>query len=61
MIKTLGPLEDAPDLDSIAPVLQNWADLIRHKDSTVSKAVFVTLLYADTHCSSLPHLMSMPA
>ncbi|KAL0045065.1 hypothetical protein WJX82_006977 [Trebouxia sp. C0006] len=33
MIKTLGPLEDVPDLDSIAPVLQNWADLIRHKDN----------------------------
>ncbi|KAA6418570.1 MAG: hypothetical protein FRX49_11515 [Trebouxia sp. A1-2] len=29
MIKTLGPLEDAPDVDSIAPVLQNWADLMR--------------------------------
>ena len=60
MIKTLGPLEDAPDLDSIAPVLQSWADLIRHKDNAVSKAVFVTLLYADTHCSWLLHLMSMP-
>ncbi|KAL0017843.1 hypothetical protein WJX77_008034 [Trebouxia sp. C0004] len=34
MIKTLGPLEDAPDLDGIAPVLQNWADLIRNKDNT---------------------------
>ena len=50
MIKTLGPLEDAPDLDSIAPVLRNWADLIRHKDNAVSKALFFTLLYADTHC-----------
>ncbi len=61
MIKTLGPLEDAPDLDSIAPVLQNWADLIRHKDNAVSKAVLMTLLYADTHCSWLLHLMSMTA
>ena len=60
MIKTLGPLEDAPDLDSIAPVLQNWADLIRNKDKAVSKAVFMTLLHADTHCSWLLHLMCMP-
>ena len=59
MIKTLGPLEDAPDLDSIAPVLQNWADLIRHNDNAVSQAFLVTLLYADTHCSWLFHLMSM--
>lgn len=60
MIKTLGPLEDAPDLDGIAPVLQNWADLIRHKDNAVSQAFFVTLLHADTHCSWLLHLMSVP-
>lgn len=51
MIKTLGPLEDAPDVDSIAPVLQNWADLMRSTNNPVSKAVFVTLLYADTYCS----------
>ena len=52
MIKTLGPLEDAPDLDSIAPVLQNWAELIRNKTNPVSKAVLMTLLHADTdtHC-----------
>lgn len=51
MIKTLGPLEDAPDLDSIAPILQNWADLIKNKDKPVSKAVFATLLYADIFCA----------
>lgn len=52
MIKTLGPLEDAPDLDSIAPVLQNWAELIRNSANPVSKAVLMTLLHADadTHC-----------
>ena len=52
MIKTLGPLEDAPDLDSIAPVLQNWAELIRNKTNPVSEAVLMTLLHADadTHC-----------
>ena len=53
MIKTLGPLEDAPDLDSIAPVLQDWAELIRNSANPVSKAVLMTLLHADadTHCS----------
>lgn len=38
MIKTLGPLEDASDLASIAPVLHHWADVITKADSHVSSA-----------------------
>ena len=35
MIKTLGPLEDASDLVSIAPVLHHWADVISKADKQV--------------------------
>ena len=36
MIKTLGPLEDASDLASIAPVLHHWAEVISKADKHVS-------------------------
>ena len=36
MIKTLGPLEDASDLASIAPVLHHWAEVISNGDQHVS-------------------------
>lgn len=35
MIKTLGPMEDASDLASIAPVLHHWADVISKTDKHV--------------------------
>lgn len=35
MIKTLGPMEDASDLASIAPVLHHWADVIIKADKHV--------------------------
>ena len=35
MIKVLGPLEGAPDLGSIAPVLHHWAEVVSNHDKHV--------------------------
>ena len=35
MIKTLGPLEDASDLASIAPVLHQWSDVVSKAEKQV--------------------------
>lgn len=52
MIKTLGPLEDASDIASIAPVLQNWADEISHQDMPVS-APLITHAHETNFCCLL--------
>lgn len=54
MIKTLGPLEDASDLASIAPVLHHWADVISKADSQVSSASLLRVLFVNfTYCFRL--------
>ena len=40
MIKALGPMEDASDLASIAPILHHWADIISKADKQVGSLSF---------------------
>lgn len=44
MIKTLGPLEDASDLASIAPVLHHWAEVISKADKQVRPCHLITVM-----------------
>ena len=53
MIKTLGPLEDASDMASIAPVLQNWADVISHQDMPVSATLVMAARETNFCCLSV--------
>lgn len=46
MIKTLGQLESASDLASIAPVLQQWAGVVTNQITPVRAAGFVLLYHA---------------
>ena len=50
MIKTLGLLEDAPDLSSIAPVLHHWADVISNASQHVSLQFIIR---QSNHCCQL--------